>query len=491
MSSCPPASTAPSLRPVLLLWTLGAALLAVQPLAGLLLLAASVIKYPESCREAGRKVQTSDSLGTYGLAMGLFVFAVQWLMQPPAPSDDLLRHIPAYAYDYLPRAIYPHAAIPAFSLYPAFEHALGLLAPHWSAFAIAQFVLALAWATAIALALALARRAGVGLGAGTSLLVCLLFSSALAERLFLGRPEVFAALWGVSALLCGGPRALAAWVLGGALLSSSYWLFPLYLPFVLLLPLGWRARSTAALVLGAYHLGFWTWHAGSLGAYVDALRLIPAWTKGRLMPVLETGSIWQAFARPPLLLLTLLGLTGLSRLERRARIALCVVGAAVLLTNMVRYAAVLALLGFVAALPLVPALNAFARKHLAAAFLALMLPMLTVGVARQAAPTFGELPRFTLPAGAQVLTAFNSATYAVPFFNPGKVQVIPAMELGAEDLPYQKAVQALNHGRLTCEQLQPLTITHVVEHSQTSMPGCLRLVAVQGDWRLWEVSNGR
>lgn len=480
-----------TLRPVLILWTLSALMFSIHPAAGCLLFLASVLKYPQLCREAGQRVQSAESLGAYGLAMGLVVFALQWLMLPPAPSDDLLRHIPAYAYDYVHSAIYPHSSLPAYSLYPAFEHGVGAIAQAWGPLVTVQLVMAAAWASAFLLVVGLARQSGAGLSAGTSALICLLFSTALSERLFLGRPEVFGVLWGGAALLCQRRIALVAWVAGGVLLSSSYWLFPIYLVFVLLLPHSWKARISAGVVLLAYHFAFWAWNAGGMLTYLQVLEMIPVWTKARLLTVLETQSIWQMFARPSMVILTGLGLTGMVRMDPRKRLMLAAVGVAFLMTNMVRYAAVLALLLFVAALPLVPDLNAFVRRHLAAALVVLLLPLLSVGVIRQAAPTFGELPHFTLPSGAKVLTAFDTATFALPFFNPGRVQITPAMEIGATEQPYQQASRNLYYGKLTCKDLEGLDISHVVERSQQSIPQCLKLTKVQGDWRLWEVAHGQ
>lgn len=480
-----------TLRPVLILWTLSAVLFAVHPAAGGMLLLASVFKYPQLYREAGQRVRDSDSLGTYGLAMGLLVFALHWLMVPPAPSDDLLRHIPAHAYGFAHGAIFPHSSLPVYNLYPAFEHGVGALAQAWGPVVAVQLVMAAAWLFAILLVVALARQSGAGITAGTSVLICLLFSTALSQRLFLGRPEIFGVLWGVAALLCQRRAALFAWIVGGALFSSSYWLFPIYLVFGLLLPYSWKARIGTGAVLLGYHFAFWTWNAGGLLPYLEVLRMIPVWTDARLLTVLETKSIWQMFANPWMVILTGLGLTGLMRLEPRRRMMLATVGVAFLMTNMVRYAAVLALLLFIAALALVPDLNAFVRKHLAAALVVLLLPLLSVGLVRHAAPAFGELPQFTLPAGAKVLTAFDTATFALPFFNPGRVQVIPAMELGATELRYQQASRNLYYGKLTCKDLEGLDISHVAESSQRTIPECLKLTKVQGNWRLWEVARGQ
>ena len=482
---------APSLRPLLILWTACAVLFSFSPAMGLALLGFSAWKFSDSYREVGRQIQFSDTLGTYGLSLGLFVFVMYWLMQLPAPSDDLLRHIPGAAYGYSHPAIYPHSSFPDVNLYPTFEIAVGALTQVWGPIVTVQVVMGLAWAFAFLLAWGLVRESGATLSAGASVLLCLLFTTSLSSRLFLGRPEIFGVLWALSALLCKRHWSLVLWVAGGALFSTSYWLFPLYLVTVLLLPFGRKTQFLVATLLGLFHVGFWSWHAGSLTTYIDIIRLIPVWTEDRLMSVMETESIWQMFAQPSTLVLTLLGLAGMSKLPAERRLALCLVGFAVLMTNMVRYAAVIALLMFVAALPLVPMLNELIRKHFIPALLVLVLPTMTAGELKHAAVPLSELPAFSIPAGATVLTGFNTATFAVPFFNPGKVKVIPAMELGATEKPYQLAAKAVNHGKLACSDIEGLTITHVVENSQRTMPACLKLAGVQGQWRLWEVRHGR
>lgn len=480
-----------SLRPLLIVWMCSAALLLVQPFAGALLLALSGYHLRRQYAEAGWRLTAANSLGLHGLSMGLLVFAAFWLMQPPAPADDLLRHIPAYAYGYSHTAMYPHSTLPNFNLYPMFDRVLGAMAQAWGPYVALQVVLAAAWASAMLLAIRLAVMVEGRVTAGGALLLCLLFASTLSERLFLGRPEVFCALWGVSALLCRSRLALTVWCAGAVALSSSYWLFPVYLAFVVLLPVRWATRFGIGASLLAIHVAFWTWHAGSLGEYLNTLRLIPVWTQARLMPVLETTSIWQSFTKPPMLLLALLALTGLSKLERSLRFGLCAVGALFLLTNMARYSAVLALLFFVAALPLAAGISQFVSKHVGAALLVLFLPMLVAGVAREKVTTLTELPHFTLPAGAKVLTAFDEATFAVPFFNPGSVSVVPAMEIGATEKSYQAAAVALSRATLTCAQLAALDITHIVERSQQAVLPCLHLTGVQRDWRMWEVRHVR
>jgi hypothetical protein len=480
-----------SLRPLLLLWMFSAALLALHPFAGAVPLLVSIWRYPGAYKEAMQRVQSADSVGRYGLALGLLVFAAGWLMHPPAPQDDLLRNIPSYAYGFSHTAMFPHTSLPSFNLYPGFDHVLGVLAQRWGESITLQLALVTLWLLAIALVVALARRNGGKLDAGTAVLLCLLLSSMFSFRLLLGRPEMFCTVWGGAALLCRGPKALAAWCVAGLALSSSYSLFPVYLVFGLLLPTTWTRRIVCVSVLLAFHLAFWSWHAGSLLAFVQSVAAIPAWSAARLMGVSETKSIWPFMLTVPMLPLALLAFAGGQKLPRTEGLLLALVGGYFFLPDMVRYGGTIALLFFIAALPLAPAISALVKQHAGAAVFVLLLPAITAHQVLKDTTSLGALPHFQLPAKSVVLTSFDPATFAMPFFNPGRVQVVPAMEVGATDKPYQAAAAALSRGKLSCDQLEPLDITHVVERSQKTVLPCLKLTGLQGDWRMWEVVRGR
>lgn len=480
-----------SLRPLLILWMLSAALLAVHPLAGAIPLVLSFWAYPGAYKEALLRVQSADSVGKYGLALGLVVFAFGWLMHPPAAQDDLLRDIASHAYGFSHNAMFPFSSLPSFNLYPGFDHALGMLAQHWGEPIALQIVLVTIWLLAIALVAGLTLRNGRKLDAGAAVLVCLLLSSMFSFRLFLGRPEMFCTLWGAAALLCRGPKSLVAWCLAGAALSSGYSLFPVYLAFGLLLPTTWTRRVVSVLALLVFHFSFWTWHAGGLLPFLQSVAAIPAWSAARLMGVAETKSIWPLMLAIPMLPLALAALAGGSKLPRAEAIPLALVTGYFFLPDMARYGGTVALLFFVAALPLAPAISDLVKKHVGAAIFVLLLPAMTAHHVIESATGLGELPHFQLPAKSVVLTAFDAATFATPFFNPGRAQVVPAMEVGATSKPYQTAVAALSRGKLTCAQLQPLAITHVVERSQRTVLPCLKLTGVQRDWRLWEVVRGQ
>jgi len=478
-----------SLRPLLIYWTVAAGLSLISPAIGLILLLVSIPLFPKLYTETAHQLKNSPSIGPYSLITGVFVFIFFWLMDVPMPSDDLLRHVPSFAYGYDHRAIFPYSSLPTFNLYPLFEHILGTIAQYWSVTVSIQLTMFSAWFAAMLVATGLARKYGGGFNAGTVVILSLVFSSPLAGRLFLGRPEVFCAIWGFSALLCKRPRTIVLWSLGGLGLSASYWLFPLYAVFAALLKIQWRSRFLITVGLGLFHLIFWSWNAGGFEAYIHAVGQLSTWTAARLAPIGETSSIWKIFLQPQVLLLALMAGVGFTYIERTERTILLALFALFTVPNMVRYSTVLVYLLAIMALPIAPRLSAFAKKHIQATILVLLLPLLAASMAFSTVGHKRFLPQFKLPTGSVVLTAFDEATFALPFFNPGTVQVVPAMELGASDLPYQTAAVALSNGKLECSQLTNLKLTHVVEHSQEKVLPCLRLVAIQGKWRLWAVGH--
>lgn len=479
-----------SLRPLIALWMVSAALLALHPLAGVVPLLYSIWAYPSAYREAMTRIQNADSIGRYGLGLGLLLFVGGWLLYPPVPQDDLLRDIASHAYGYSHRAMFPHTSLPTFNLYPGFDYTLGAIAQRWGEPVALQAVLITLWLLAIGVVVGLARRNGGKFDSGTAVLLCLLFASIFSFRLFLGRPEMFCTLWGAAALLCRGPKSLIAWVLAGLALSGSYSLFPVYLAFGLLLPTTWSRRIVIGLVLLVFHFSFWSWHAGGLVPFLQSVASIPVWSAARLIGVAETKSIWPLMLAVPLLPLVLLGLVGGTKLPRTEGILLAVIAGYFFLPDMARYGGTIALLCFIAALPLAPAISALIQKHVAAALLVLLLPAITANHIIGDAAKLNALPHFKFPEKSVVLTAFDTATFATPFFNPGRAQVVPAMEVGATDKPYQELVASLGKGKLSCEKLEPLDITHVVENSLHEVPSCLKLVGVQSGWRKWEVVRG-
>lgn len=411
------------------------------------------------------------------------------------PTDDLLRHVVSHAYGYSHQAMYPLSTLPSYNLYPLFDHFMGYLA---SKGLEPLQVVRLAQLSAWGLCLNWAWRVIAGELRDSdpdrylkqALLLGLLFATPVSVRLVLARPEIFVMVWAAYALLVRTPAQLAGWLVAGLLACGSYWMAFLAFPFVLLLQRPLKTKIAAGAGLTLAHFAFWNWY--SQGAYFETLAQVPQWNANRLIAVSENASAFTLLLLPAFTALACAAVAGVQVSPQgwrhpRVRLTGLLIGAYALLLGMVRYvsAYVFALLPFAAralrdvALPTSPILRTFLL--LAPFYLALF-------TGSQAQP-LEALPRFALPPHSRVLTTFGVATFAVPFSSATPVEVLPAMEIGASTQAVQRTVSALGRGDAQCAVWKQLGVTHVVERSLRVLPDCATLRALQGEWRLWEVSH--
>lgn len=416
-------------------------------------------------------------------------------IEPPAASDDLLRHIAVAFWPGGYADMYVHTGLPPHPLYPAFDGLLGWIARRIGPPATMWLAQAAAFA-AYSLAL---------IGAGLRVLAdeedrwywvtagWLLLCSLLALRISLARPEMFMAAWAIAAVIPRRPSGIAAWVLGGLLLGASYWLAPVYYAAALLLNASLRTRLLVALLLGGAWLVLWWWlTAGELPSSL-------AWTlqavRDRIpgISIGENTSIFAMVGAPEFVLLAIGAAWAV--LNRSAAPRYLALAGFFMLANQVRYANVIAPMlllswfGWIAAgrlrLPAAdgPAPGSVLRPLLAAGllFFALGIP---AGV-----PKLDGLARFALPQGAVVLGGDLVPLYSALFHNPGRIRVSPAFEVGAARPEVQQAILDLPEGRLDCEAVIALGFTHLIERSYRGAPApCMHIVAVRQGWRLWRLA---
>lgn len=413
---------------------------------------------------------------------------LMWLVlftfvQPQLPVDDALRHIVSYAWGYSHVAMYPLSTQTPYSQYPLFDWAAGQLCQVLGAVPTLKLMQP---AAALLVGSAVYRAFHSAL-AGSSeerrldaviLTVCLLWA-ALYARILLARPEVFVlgwAAWGLS--LRGSWRAAGfwAWLVAGLLASSSYWLAWLAWPMVLVAPWSKRHKLFALATLSTYHLAFWCiW---TDGAYLGVLGLLSSWNQARLVTVGEGKTALHLLQSPGALALIALGGFGWGGQSRAKRVQQAAALVPYVLLDMVRYGSTMLLLAHTSIA------TGFQRLNLGAGARLAVLSILTA--ATMASIKVESLPQFELPKGSRVLTPFGPATFAVPMTNPGSVETLPAMEVGASSQAVQAGVRALQRGDLDCRVLLALRVTHVVESSLRGQPpACLKLEQVQGAWRLW------
>ncbi|MBC8738494.1 hypothetical protein F6X40_17105 [Paraburkholderia sp. UCT31] len=421
--------------------------------------------------------------GAGGACLALVLFIGYALISPPGAADDLLRDIASGAYGFDYRKMYPGTTLPNYDMYLGFDYALSALNSYIGPRATLHAVQAIAVASFLSLFVFLCRQSSVKLRAEHYALLAVAFATPLSGRLFLGRPEIFLTAWGLAAALATTPRRIALWVAGGLLCSTGYWLAALYFPFALLLRAGWKQKGAVLVLLFGFHLGYW--HLISNGDYLSSLRLLSVWTANRLTTIQETQSFLQLLLNPYFAALSLLAAVSCAARKLTGRdYAVFALIAFFALSGMVRYVAVWVGLLLMLILPWLA--NQSVRPLALRAGL-LVTPLFCAATAFSQAASYGSLPAFQLPAGAYVLTSMDTATFAVPYFNAGRVQVAPSMELGANTHEVQALAAQLTHGKLSCDQLRAQGFTHVVENHLTQIPACLRLIAIRRGWRAWQV----
>lgn len=424
-----------------------------------------------------------EDSGAIGASLAVLLFFAFCCMSPPGAPDDVLRDIASSSYGYDYHRMYPGSDIQRYNAYIGFDHLLAMLSGIVGPEGALHVIQAAGAVSFLVLFVLLARRISQALEVEHYALIALAFATPLSARIFLARPEVLLTAWALYATLALKPWQVAVWVLTGALFTTGYWLAALYFPFALLLPTRFRVKVAVGCVLTAWSFGFW--YVASHGTYVESLGLLSSWPKNRVADIQETKSFLQLLLNPYFMALTLMA--GISCTSRKLQARDYQVFALIsyfFLSGMVRYAAVWVGLLLILALPW---LDSQRVKNLWWRAGLLLFPFYCAAAAFGGAVPFHSLPSFTYPQGAYVLTGFNTSTFATPFFNPGRVSVAPSMELGANTRAVQTLAVELSKGQLECKALLAEPFTHVVEDRLTVVPPCLRLVAVKGAWREWQV----
>ena len=423
------------------------------------------------------------------IGLPLVVFGSKFLVAPPVARDDLLRHVVASFWPNGYADMYAHVAdgVVIGNPYIGFDWLAG-----WLAHAIgppgAMWILqAVAW---LAFVVAFGR-AGLRLAGGrerASILVLLALLASLhvmSARLFLARPEIFLGIWAIAAASVASRRGIAAWLLSGLALTTTYYLAPIYYAAALLLPLGARARLLLFGVLGAFWLVFWfAVEDGQLPALL--LRPFEALAaQDARVQVSENLGILQLMIHPTMFVLALMCIAGLRWPGAEHR--LLVLAGYFMLSNQVRFGGVIAPLLALFVLSGWQGAGACWIRHARTA--AVAASALALSLASTSVPRYGSLPRFELPQGAVVLTAFDEAGYSLLFENPGKIRVTPIFDVGLVAPAAQAVVSALAGGNLDCAEVRRMGFTHVAERSLAlqQVPDCLELAAAQQVWRLWRL----
>ena len=485
---------------------LGAALVKAPALAILGLMVPSV-------RQAlGRALEQAAAERKWWIALAICAPLAGYLIGHPAPPDDLLRDLTVWRHhdDYRPM-YWGSPGISRGDYYLGFDWAAGWIDRAFVSLGQLRWAwlgvtIPLCIGTAAVMPAALLTRTRRRDPAAI-LLLCIVVCAAwmvpdFGQRVKSGRPEAFATLWMLSALLVGTRTRLIAWIACGAAIFSSYWFAWIYLPAFALLPraVPWKARRWLAIALCLYAACFWL--VASHGHILDWYWNLSRALHNRAYPVLQNVGLLAESFLPAAITFTALAITALwmgrsdSALQRHdgpspRTIAWIVVW--FLLPNMVRYVetvyALLAVLIFERLLAIVPE-KIEPRILPAMAGAAFALCVVSAAAMFQG---YGQIARgYVLPGahpGDKVLTWFGHDTYDVLFVNP-QVRVTPAFELGMTTKPLQKVSFALGKGEVSCQQLKDLQVRWVVAPHQANIErlarsSCLRLVGSAHQSSVW------
>lgn len=437
-------------------------------------------------------LHSSEYLKQYQVHIALLLPALVFIgiafqIQPMA-SDDLLRDLIIgrhYNYDY--SKLYPISQLPKFSMWWGFDHFLAWIQNYMSA-NVAMWLLQAVLYIGISLIVAkvsmsiLSERADKVYWAGMAVAITIYLS---VGRIALARPEIILAVWLLSAALLRSNRNIIVWLIGGGALCSTYWLAFLYFPAVILIKTSLKNKTKLLAALVSIHLAFWL---GMFGAdYIQALAWLPQVLANQITIVGENAGFEILIGNPLILSLIALIAIGLFRNLTRQSWGYAAILCYFIFSNQVRYIGTIAPLMALLVLQLwkhkLPKLNAAGMTI--AACLCFFLQIESV----QSVPSLKNAPNFTLPPTARVMTAYDLATYAVPYSNPG-IQIEPSYAFGAAPKALQQL--ALDIGgkgeQPSCTVLIENRFTHVIEQTMNdNIPTCLELVAVNKKWRLWHV----
>lgn len=423
------------------------------------------------------------------IALPMMVVAIGVAQMMPFPIDDLLRHIARSAWPNGYVDMYVHTSLPPFELYPTFDRLVGAMAHLVGPMAAARMLMVLAWGLFVVVFLCAARRS-IGSRADWAFWASGAMILVLAEvgvRLTLARPEIFVGIWALCALCVRGPLGIVVWALAGVMLGTGYWLSPIYFVLAAMLPGSWRRRLLVFGVMCLAWLGLWFAITGDYRFENYRWAATVLTDRHPELSVGENASIVKALGHPWMLAV----FVGVVWAWRRpgADNRMLMLSAFFACSNQLRYVSMIApLLALYVLGAISRRMPPLSMRQRVVSLAALLFAAPIVG---NWLPRLSQMPRFDLPRGAVVFTAFGPATYSTLFFNAGKARVAPGFEVGAASPRVQQLVLELTRGKADCGELASLGFTHLVESTLGGRPpSCLELLEVQAGWRLWRVSAG-
>ncbi len=409
----------------------------------------------------------------------------------PFPPDDLLRDMTAWAYHYDYRQMFwGSPRVPLFDNYIGFDYLAGFVYrhfPHLYAPLLFQGAALLGFLVILPAILSRKLAADPLRWTWIALAMAALLYTPVLDRIVEARPEVFFALWALSAFLVDGAW-FWLWLGVGLLLTPTYWLAGAYAAAFFVLPnRSWRFRWGGAILFGLATVGIWM--ALTHGTWWHSFIGLSTVIQHRVYGITEDEGL-AVLLQIPVISLGLLSFMLLPWNWRKTRTGTWLLLLWFCIPWMMRYVDMLAPLGFIL---LAEGWNTetiqkisphLLKKIRMASFL--LLFALPWGMIPPNAPSFLHVPGVngTPATDIKVLSPFGMQTYATLYANPG-VRIAPAMDPGMTHRSLQRIAQAPNQS--TCAQLQASGADYYLTNQLRGLKPCLHLTDISGSWQLWKI----
>lgn len=389
----------------------------------------------------------------------LFISLSLFLSGQILPQDDYWRHLAsALGRDY--SSLYFDSYVPKINLWIGYEKLLSLLGE--KAYILLQSFTLVCFSLAFYLG---TRGAPPNLRNACFLLLMVI----LQGRIATARPAVvlsglFALLWVMES------RKLR--LLLSFLFAPFYWLF-----FIYLIPLLLKERLVFIPLLSGFV--FWLFYGGE--DYFQELLNILRTSAQKTMPVSENAPLWNVFMSkswfsflPPLLIVHYYGFKAFLSLDRKSLLA----GLFFSLSNQIRY--------FVDNVSFLLLLFVrFLKRDIPEVVVLLLFPLIFVS-----APTTKDIRQdLSFLENRKVIVAdFNPINFILAY-RVKNIKLSPPMEIEWANREVKEIIKDVKlRNTLSCETLKKTTAEVLIEKDlKGTKPGCLRLVGLLGEYRVWEV----
>lgn len=403
--------------------------------------------------------RNSLPVGRVEIAIILTFYALLLAIKPMEPADDLLRHMKAYTYGFDYRVLWPFSpGVPHFDPYLLFDIVAGFI--HRTCGANGYHILQTAALCLYFGAIyALCKEAP---DRNWRVLLSLIITALLIERITLARPSIFASgLFLLAVAACKEQSIRWYWHLALSLcMASFYFLFFIYLiPLVL-----YRREYLAGIVLG---LAGWTAYAG--GEYFHFLRdVIVMDTMRSGMTVSEGSSLLVNMLRFLWVLIPL-------ALYFRKDLKQLLLVAWFFLSNQLRYIETV--------LPLLASYAQHLPWRITQASLVFILFPLFLYTLK---PTSGDdsfrVLAGAVPAGSSVMCLESSTMYKLVYGND-HLRLSPSLDVALDTAEYRDTMKTSSRKGILSGDLS--VYDFLVEKNLKEPPADMALYKLAGKYRVW------